>query len=416
MLGTKQNYGSDANDIPMREPFKWNAVNDTGPMTRYHLDSNNSAVVFDRFSQNNDGRSVEEQQSSGPLSAYRELIRLRHDNVALRRGSYSAVPNSDGGVWAFLRSYEQNEAPIAEASQTLVAAVNLNAGQTTTMLDLSAFLPSGASAVSAVDVVTGSPLPDITALNAASYPVTISGHGYVLVEAELERPAPPPIAVNGVLEDAYHLVASGPGGELHAAVDDTGVLYLATDPASAGADRFLLITDTPGGPTGAPWAKSGEMASPDAFVGNEADNGWSGWFDTGAGQGTASADVLEAAVDLTGLFGSLPSSVAVAAVSYETQDGGELLPSLQIPVGNGDLDIQAGEYIVIDLGSIEIVEPVACPGDTNGDGTVDTTDLLTLLANFGQPGGVAQGDSDGDGAVNTADLLALLAAFGDLCT
>ena len=58
-----------------------------------------------------------------------------------------------------------------------------------------------------------------------------------------------------------------------------------------------------------------------------------------------------------------------------------------------------------------------CPGDTNGDSTVDLTDLLTLLANFGQPAdnGPADGDFDGSGSVDLPDLLALLAAFGSDC-
>ncbi|MDY7107504.1 MAG: GC-type dockerin domain-anchored protein, partial [Planctomycetota bacterium] len=51
-----------------------------------------------------------------------------------------------------------------------------------------------------------------------------------------------------------------------------------------------------------------------------------------------------------------------------------------------------------------------CPEDLNGDGVVNTEDLLTLLANWGTSG---DGDIDGDGVVNTADLLMLLAAWGD---
>jgi len=52
-----------------------------------------------------------------------------------------------------------------------------------------------------------------------------------------------------------------------------------------------------------------------------------------------------------------------------------------------------------------------CPADFDGDGDVDTEDLLTLLAAWGTAG--PDGDVDGDGDVDTADLLALLAAWGD---
>jgi hypothetical protein len=49
-----------------------------------------------------------------------------------------------------------------------------------------------------------------------------------------------------------------------------------------------------------------------------------------------------------------------------------------------------------------------CPADFDGDGDVDTADLLHLLAAWGTP----DGDVDGDGDTDTADLLALLAAWG----
>ena len=52
-----------------------------------------------------------------------------------------------------------------------------------------------------------------------------------------------------------------------------------------------------------------------------------------------------------------------------------------------------------------------CAADTNGDGLINVTDLLALLAAWGpNPGHVA--DINGDGQVNVTDLLALLAAWG----
>jgi len=51
----------------------------------------------------------------------------------------------------------------------------------------------------------------------------------------------------------------------------------------------------------------------------------------------------------------------------------------------------------------------ACPADFDGDGDVDTADLLHLLGAWGTP----DGDVDGDGDTDTSDLLALLAAWGD---
>jgi hypothetical protein len=50
-----------------------------------------------------------------------------------------------------------------------------------------------------------------------------------------------------------------------------------------------------------------------------------------------------------------------------------------------------------------------CPADFDGDGDVDTADLLFLLGAWGTP----DGDVDFDGDTDTADLLALLAAWGE---
>jgi hypothetical protein len=50
----------------------------------------------------------------------------------------------------------------------------------------------------------------------------------------------------------------------------------------------------------------------------------------------------------------------------------------------------------------------SCPADFDGDGDVDTADLLYLLGAWGTPAG----DVDGDGDTDTSDLLALLADWG----
>ena len=50
-----------------------------------------------------------------------------------------------------------------------------------------------------------------------------------------------------------------------------------------------------------------------------------------------------------------------------------------------------------------------CPADFDGDGDVDTADLLHLLGCWGE----ACGDVNGDGTTNTTDLLILLGAWGE---
>jgi len=73
----------------------------------------------------------------------------------------------------------------------------------------------------------------------------------------------------------------------------------------------------------------------------------------------------------------------------------------------------AWAYSGWNIDDVEIwgVEPMPeCPEDINGDGVVNTEDLLILLGNWGNSG---DGDIDNNGVVNTQDLLALLAAWGD---
>ncbi|MCK6477965.1 MAG: DUF3459 domain-containing protein [Phycisphaerales bacterium] len=132
MLGRAGNYGSDANDIPRREPFKWTAVdaagNPSSPMTDYWRahKARGASVIDQRYSTDNDGRSVEEQlgKAGSLLESYKALIRLRRENIALRRGDYAPIKMSqdDPAVWCFARLHEQ---------QKLVVAVNFSGEERT---------------------------------------------------------------------------------------------------------------------------------------------------------------------------------------------------------------------------------------------------------------------------------------------
>lgn len=58
------------------------------------------------------------------------------------------------------------------------------------------------------------------------------------------------------------------------------------------------------------------------------------------------------------------------------------------------------------------VRLVSLVGDLNYDGTVNTSDLVELLARFGQSGTLLESDVNCDEVVNTADLVLLLSNFG----
>ena len=59
--------------------------------------------------------------------------------------------------------------------------------------------------------------------------------------------------------------------------------------------------------------------------------------------------------------------------------------------------------------------PLSCPEDINGNGTVEVSDVLLLLSDFGCTADCTEADIDGDGAVSVTDVLLLLAAFGEEC-
>lgn len=143
----------------MREPFKWSAVAGP-PMSNYFV--LNAAAYAGRVSQNNDGRSVAEQQgvSGSLLEAYRELIAARKASVALRRTGYAPVTASAASVVA--RDHQD---------QQVLVAINVSGSARTLTLDLGDFAIAGGATVP-TDLLTGATLPALTDANRGAYPLT----------------------------------------------------------------------------------------------------------------------------------------------------------------------------------------------------------------------------------------------------
>src|SRR5262249_2001404 len=93
---------------------------------------------------------------------------------------------------------------------------------------------------------------------------------------------PNDFTMDGQLDSGATLAGPNAGLSLHWARKG-GQLYVATNAAGGGNDRFILVARQPGPMQAAQWAKFGQVAKWDAFLGNEADNNWSGWFDSAAG-------------------------------------------------------------------------------------------------------------------------------------
>lgn len=61
--------------------------------------------------------------------------------------------------------------------------------------------------------------------------------------------------------------------------------------------------------------------------------------------------------------------------------------------------------------------PVCCPGDADNSGSINFSDITSVLANFGTsvPGGNGPGDADCNGVVSFGDVTNVLANFGGTC-
>lgn len=181
--------------------------------------------------------------------------------------------------------------------------------------------------------------------------------------APVTRPGQPIFdATDGVLDASAQRLYQGPG--LSVSWNEE-VLYVATEPATPGSDRFILIgLDPPDGSRAAHWAKGGQVATGprQIFLAMEGDGGFVGWFRYGAtpaadaqlmGNGVAAkaGAVLEGTVDLAAAgLGQARDRIWVAVLSYQTADGGAL--SAQSPTGNGNADLDAAELAEQALGPL----------------------------------------------------------------
>ncbi len=224
--------------------------------------------------------------------------------------------------------------------------------------------------------------------------------------------------MDGQLDEDTLRVASHAGRSLHADVRD-GTLYLATQAADAGQDVFILLAQQPGPETAAPWAKAGQAAAWTAFLANENDNGWSGWFnanqDVLGNEAAAAANpgFLEGAIELATLFGTaVPDAIYLAVARYQTQDGGLLDANASIlHNADADGDLQAIEYIRLDL--TQFATPAALAGDYTGNGAVEQGDLDLVLNHWGGPRGAWENaEGFASGAVDQEELDRVLNNWG----
>lgn len=172
--------------------------------------------------------------------------------------------------------------------------------------------------------------------------------------------SPPPGApwtLDGVAESNALLRADNASGLKLWAAQFGNLLYVGTNSANSGRDHFILIGNDNATSHTAPWAKAGNVLTWKAFLADEMDNSFSGWFDASQAQTlgsiTAKADggasgVIEGTIDLAQLYGSqaaIPGTLYIAAVEYGTADGSALVSSTQVPVtANSNGNVDPAEY------------------------------------------------------------------------
>jgi glycosidase len=233
--------------------------------------------------------------------------------------------------------------------------------------------------------------------------------------------------LDGNLDDAQYEVASGTGIHLYATFNGQQ-LYVATEAANRGEDAFVIVTDDTGRSVVAPFAKAGTVAGKGLFLADEGENDFTKWFGA-TGQAIAATQplpghgVLEGTLNLKEMFGTVPSTIFVAAVRYGGSDGGHIIA--QAPAGNGDDNLDANEMYSLSTALAPLVPSgtggegegegsqagegegegsvVTQPGDVDGDGVENLVDNCPTVYN------PDQADSDGDGIGDACDLCPMTA-------
>jgi|GEM_PF-1346200 len=169
MKGSKGNWGSDGNDIPLREAFEWHRTVAGPGMALWY--ANTGPWWTSSSLQNNDGISLEEEQidSSSLWRYYRKLIHMRKDYPALRRGEYVTLMNPAANVLSFARQESSKH------FEAVAIIVNLGDSSQQTAVDFTAVVDTPTLSPWYVRELTGNrSFPSITTENAASYPLTLA--------------------------------------------------------------------------------------------------------------------------------------------------------------------------------------------------------------------------------------------------
>ncbi|MEE2907546.1 MAG: S8 family serine peptidase, partial [Planctomycetota bacterium] len=130
--------------------------------------------------------------------------------------------------------------------------------------------------------------------------------------------------------------------------------------------------------------------------------------------GFSSGDTVE--VDGTSFAAPYAAGVAALVFSRDSSlspdEVENIIANTCMDRGTPGYDLLYGHGFVNALAAVDAVEAEEpCPGDSNGDGQVNVTDVLNVIADYGDCESCPT-DFDGDGIVGVNDVLILLGAYG----
>lgn len=174
MKGNKGNWGSDGNDIPNREAFRWYSTVAGSGMALWYANTGpwwNSSKSHDH-----DGVSLEEEKadSNSLWWYYKKLIALRKNESLLRRGSYTVLSNPNDLVLSYARQ---------ESTYAGAVSVIINLGTTAQQASINCTPisnPAMHASYSVNDLMGNRQFVPVTASNVSAYPVSLAA-GEVLV-------------------------------------------------------------------------------------------------------------------------------------------------------------------------------------------------------------------------------------------
>jgi len=151
------------------------------------------------------------------------------------------------------------------------------------------------------------------------------------------------------------------------------------------------------------------------------------WYSNGASCGGSAPNADIFVVEVSGDDGGSWVELEVVGPGGSEADGGWFVKEWDVeslPVSQNDMfrirftasDLSDGSVVEAAVDAVSITrmycDDTTMPGDADGDGDVDTDDLLMLINQWGPCSAPCSADFDGDGDVDADDILTLIGNFG----